>query len=706
MKRETKARIGYGVDTRTYRQLQVGFDRELVRSGFDSLNPEDYSLDDGDGDGTEEHISDMQAVHSGRTARNHYGRKGTRLDTHTSQLYRGASDKWQSWLTLTPRPNRLQFISNSSLTEQISADRDTEIMEALTKLYGDDPKWSCDEQERSVHAILDGASPLVSILPTGAGKTGLILIPALLEEGKSIVVTPYIPLARELDETCKKLKIDCIQWTPGTLRRAKIIVVVADTATSGEFGTFLRDIFNEGQLSRIHFDEAHTITREKHFRPKFEAFRRLCIPVPIHFITATFPPTHEQAFESELLLIQPRPTYIRAKTNRLNAQYRVHGVPDDEMNSAIAKLVDEEAEDLATGEKILIFCSSVTEVKEISQLFKCASYYSGSPMKDKALLDWKEGRERVMVSTTGLGAGMNIRDVRVVIHVGKTYGCSAFVQGSGRGGREGQTFQSITLMRMSELNGLKQIDERLRTPEDAALVQFLTIDGCRRIPLSRYMDGIDCETDCAGCNGVPCDNCKSGNQTTEAQKRSQQHQIHGQVKRRRQKSHARREEVVAEAERVDEYLSQYICSLYQRLQRRCSVCWAMDRDEESRTHTQCGCDTVNILGIGGDKIEFTKDSCCYSCGLPGDMCEEYQRGNCKSENFVKSLVLVGLRMGYTEAMESLTYISEREFEMHGKGKKELLTWLGKPRRTLGVNGTNLFAVFCEILRRKKGLAVL
>jgi len=210
---------------------------------------------------------------------------------------------------------------------------------------------------------------------------------------------------------------------------------VADTGTSGEFGTFLHDIFNEGQLSRIHFDEAHMMTREKHFRPKFEAFRRLCLPVPIHFITATFPPTHEQTFESELLLIQPCPTYIRAKTNRLNTQYRVHEIPDDEMNSAIAKLVDEEAEDLATGEKILIFCSSITEVKEIAEFLKCASYYSGFPTKDKALLDWKEGRETVMVSTTGLGAGMNIRGVRVVIHVGKTYGCSAFVQGSGRGGR-------------------------------------------------------------------------------------------------------------------------------------------------------------------------------------------------------------------------------------------------------------------------------
>jgi len=165
MKRETKARIAYGVDTQMYRQLQVGFDREFVRSGFDSFNLKDYNSDDEDGDGPEEHISDKQAVYSGRVARNHYGGKGTRLDTHTSQLYRCASDNWQSWLTLTPRPNSLQFISNSFPTEPILVDRDTEITKALAKLYGKDPKWSCDEQERSVHAILDGVSPLVSILP-------------------------------------------------------------------------------------------------------------------------------------------------------------------------------------------------------------------------------------------------------------------------------------------------------------------------------------------------------------------------------------------------------------------------------------------------------------------------------------------------------------------------------------------------------------
>ena len=105
MKRETKARIGYGVDTRTYRQLQVAFDREFVRSGFDSLNPEGYGSENEGEDGPEEHISDKQAAHSGRTARNHYGGKGTRLDIHTSQLYRCGSDRWQKWISLISRPN-------------------------------------------------------------------------------------------------------------------------------------------------------------------------------------------------------------------------------------------------------------------------------------------------------------------------------------------------------------------------------------------------------------------------------------------------------------------------------------------------------------------------------------------------------------------------------------------------------------------------
>jgi hypothetical protein len=126
----------------------------------------------------------------------------------------------------------------------------------------------------------------------------------------------------------------------------------------------------------------------------------------------------------------------------------------------------------------------------------------------------------------------------------------------------------------------------------------------------------------------------------------------------------------------------------------------MDQDEESRSHTQCDSDTVDILGIGADKIEFTKDSCCYSSsGLHGDICEEYERQICKSENFVRSLVFIGFQMGNTEPLQSLKYISEREVEMYGKGKRELLTWFGKPRRTLSLNETNLFAVFCDILRR-------
>jgi superfamily II DNA helicase RecQ len=71
------------------------------------------------------------------------------------------------------------------------------VNNALTRLYREaEPRWSCLEQQLSVEAILSGESPLVCILPTGWGKSGLILLPAIIDSTKtSVVFTPYVALA-------------------------------------------------------------------------------------------------------------------------------------------------------------------------------------------------------------------------------------------------------------------------------------------------------------------------------------------------------------------------------------------------------------------------------------------------------------------------------------------------------------------------------
>jgi hypothetical protein len=231
----------------------------------------------------EDDVHDMQAAHSERVANNHYGRKGLRINTTTVNLFRGVSDKWHGWLGMRSRPSRSWFGGEQDeevLGEEESTE--TRIERALEKVHGSGSVWRSAEQKMAVSAIVEGVSPVVCILPTGGGKTTVIFVPALVNEGKTtVVMTPYVALADDLVERCKTLGIRCMRWTKATVERATVVVVVSDTGTSQEFMSYVRDLFLRECLGSVYFDEAHTLRTERHFRQKFELFRRLTLAVPI-----------------------------------------------------------------------------------------------------------------------------------------------------------------------------------------------------------------------------------------------------------------------------------------------------------------------------------------------------------------------------------------------------------------------------------------
>ena len=696
MERETEIGVGVCIMTASYRQLQVGFDREFVRTGLKRDNDDEDELES---DGEDE-AHDRMAVHSGKTARNWYGRKGLRIPMEMVKAYGKVSDKWQDWIEMLQRPSRSQFVEQI-IVPPAPIDKDILIRDGLCRLHGDGAKWTCEKQKEAVYAIMDGVSPLVCIFPTGGGKTTLIMIPAMLNEGKTtIVVTPYIPLADDLEKRCKSAKISCLRWTPGTVQRAMIVVVVSDTGTSGEFQTYTRDLFMEDRLLSVYFDEAHTLRMERHFRQKFELFRRLCLPVPWIFLTATFPPSMKCRFEEELVLTNPVPTYIRATTNRMNARYSVVRVMEKKAEEKVMEMASEMVKDLWNEQKILIFCPSVNEVKRIGESLQCCVYYSKSDLKKSSLEDWENGGKKIMVTTSALGAGMNISGVMIVIHLGKTFGCTSFLQESGRGGREGEMFKSITIMDEMNYRRLQRMDFRLLTPEDAALTEFLTTKGCRRNPLSRYEDGPEHETDCVNLNAESCDNCMAAENMSRCQKRKLEFELEEGKKRARIKSYERRTDEVRESIQEEALLIEYMKSLRVRLRGRCSICWAMNHDDESKSHVEENCEIKELFGWGSENVSFVDNSCCFKCGLPGDMCEDYVDGSCSSFNFVKAFVLIGIHQGKLEVLDSIKKVAGREFNMKERGWSEILKWFGKPCRSLGFNGTNLFAVFCEYLRRE------
>jgi superfamily II DNA helicase RecQ len=63
-----------------------------------------------------------------------------------------------------------------------------------------------------MHAVIDGQTPLVVVLPTGGGKSLLFMVPAYLDAtGVTIVVVLYRALADNLVDQIRKNEINCFK---------------------------------------------------------------------------------------------------------------------------------------------------------------------------------------------------------------------------------------------------------------------------------------------------------------------------------------------------------------------------------------------------------------------------------------------------------------------------------------------------------------
>ena len=66
----------------------------------------------------------------------------------------------------------------------------------------------------------------MAILPTGAGKSLLFMLPCTLPDaGTMVLILPLVSLRGDMLRRIRELKIDRIEWLPGESREAALIIV-------------------------------------------------------------------------------------------------------------------------------------------------------------------------------------------------------------------------------------------------------------------------------------------------------------------------------------------------------------------------------------------------------------------------------------------------------------------------------------------------
>ncbi len=324
-------------------------------------------------------------------------------------------------------------------------------------------------QSEIISSVLSGNDTL-ALMPTGGGKSVCFQVPALLNEGICIVISPLIALMKDQVLNLKKKGIPALSIYSGmnfievkkTLQNAlygnfKFLYVSPERLETDLFLEFLPSL----KLNLIAVDEAHCISQWGYdFRPPYlriAAIRGLFPNIPILALTASATLEVQKDICNKLNFKKDSASFHQS-FERPNLSYSVF-----DLSSRQNKLIDILKKVSGSG---IIYCKSRKRTKEISDLLTLhgisADFYHAGLSNDERNQkqeDWINNKTRIISCTNAFGMGIDKPDVRTVIHYDVPDALENYYQEAGRAGRDGKKAYAVLFYNDGELNDLKKKSE-------------------------------------------------------------------------------------------------------------------------------------------------------------------------------------------------------------------------------------------------------
>ena len=307
-------------------------------------------------------------------------------------------------------------------------------------------------QEEVIKSVLAKKDAFV-IMPTGGGKSLCYQLPAFMQEGTAIVVSPLIALMKNQVDALRSLssEVGVAHVLNSSLNKTevkqvkfdiesgitKLLYVAPETLTKDENVEFLQSV----KVSFVAIDEAHCISEWGHdFRPEYRNLKkiieRIGENIPKIGLTATATPKVQEDILKNLG-IQNANTF-KASFNRPNLYYEVRPKTKN-VDADIIRFIKKH-----DGKSGIVYCLSRKRVEELSQALqvngiKAVPYHAGLDSKtrvkhqDMFLMEDID----VVVATIAFGMGIDKPDVRFVIHNDIPKSIESYYQETGRAGRDG-----------------------------------------------------------------------------------------------------------------------------------------------------------------------------------------------------------------------------------------------------------------------------
>ena len=320
-------------------------------------------------------------------------------------------------------------------------------------------------QEEIIDAVITGQDTL-ALLPTGGGKSLTFQIPALMQPGCCLVITPLVSLMKDQVDRLRKIHIPARALYTGLFyneieaiysqaihNKLKFLYVSPERLLNQTF----QNILVKMNINLIAVDEAHCISQWGYdFRPPYlriAEVRNYFPEVPVLALTATATPRVVEDIMDKLRFKKPH--VLKSSFERKNLAYRVY-----RENDKTARMIQLLAR---TKGSAIVYVRNRKKSRELADILVknniSATYYHAgldNIRRSQRQHAWGLGQIRVMVATNAFGMGIDKPDVRQVIHYHLPDGLEPYFQEAGRAGRDGKPATASLLFNSRDIGQAKK----------------------------------------------------------------------------------------------------------------------------------------------------------------------------------------------------------------------------------------------------------